>query len=168
MFKKIPLIAQLVVFLFLPLSLFGCMFNLKLIDSDSQSTPVSTTPDTPPSSDPQPTVITDISISSLSPSSGGISGGTLVTISGTHFLSGVSVTIGGANCTSPSLLSSTQITCLSPSGSSGVANVVVANTVEAQPEGTRTATFANGFTFIPPTLFDLYFGSQTNTQSLIL
>lgn len=144
------------------------MFNIKAFDSGSQSPPVSTTPDSPPSSDPLPTVIADISISSLSPSSGGISGGTLITITGSHFLSGVSVTIGGANCTSLSLISSTQITCLSPSGSTGVANVVIANTLDAQPEGTRTATLANGFTFIPPTLFDIYFGSQTDTKSLVL
>jgi hypothetical protein len=59
------------------------------------------------------------------PFSGPAVGGTLLTLTGTGFSAGASVTVGGSVCTSVSVVSSTQITCTSPAGSVGVASVVV-------------------------------------------
>lgn len=110
----------------------------------------------------------DISISAVSPSTGSTSGTNTLTLTGANFLSGVSVTVGGADCSNISLISATQISCTAPSGPVGLASIVVTNTVAAQPTGTRTATLATAYTYVIPTVFDLYFGSQTGTTSLLL
>jgi hypothetical protein len=62
--------------------------------------------------EPPPTV------SSVSPSSGPIAGGTSVTIGGTGFVSGMTVSFGGNPGTSVNVTSSTSLTVTSPAGSS--------------------------------------------------
>ena len=79
-------------------------------------------------------------ISSVAPSSGPEAGGTSITITGTNFASGATVTVGGSACTSVSVSSSTSLTCTTPAGS-GSANVVVTNV------GTTSRTLTNGFVF---------------------
>ncbi|MCI0341961.1 MAG: IPT/TIG domain-containing protein [Planctomycetales bacterium] len=81
------------------------------------------------------------SVLGVSPSAGPLAGGTLVTITGTNFAAGATVTFGGAAATSVTLVSSTSITCTTPSGAMGPASVVVTN-VDAQQ-----GTLAGGFTF---------------------
>jgi len=89
-------------------------------------------------------------ISSVSPSSGPSTGGTSVTISGTGFQSGATVTFGGANATGVTVRSSTQIQAVTPSHAAGTADVQVRN-----PDG-QTATLLSGFTYYddttPPTI----------------
>lgn len=86
-------------------------------------------------------------VSSISPVSGPVSGGTLVSISGTDFVTGAAVTVGGSACTSVVVVSATSITCSTSTGSSGQADVVVTN-----PD-TQSGTGAGLFTFIaPPTV----------------
>lgn len=85
-------------------------------------------------------------VTSLSPSTGSVAGGTSVTITGTGFVSGATVTIGGATCTSPSVSSSTSMSCTTPATSStygGAMDVVVANS-DAQ-----SGSLANGFLYDP-------------------
>ena len=86
---------------------------------------------------PAPTVV------SVSPVSGPAVASTNMTITGTGFLAGATVSVGGASCTSVVVVSSTSITCTSPARPSGAANIVVTNT------DTRSSTGVGLFTYIP-------------------
>ncbi len=80
---------------------------------------------------------------SLSPTSGPISGGTVVTISGNNFQSGSTVTFGGRNGWVFSL-STTSIRVLTPAHAAGTVSVVVTS------RNGRQATLANSFTYKNP------------------
>lgn len=94
-------------------------------------------------------------VSSISPSSGARAGGTNVTITGTGFQSGATVTIGGASATSVTVVDDTQITAVTPVGGSAAANVVVTNV------DTQFATLVGGFVYDPPTITSLSSNSGT-------
>jgi hypothetical protein len=64
-----------------------------------------------------------------SPSVGPTPGGTPVTISGTDFTSGSTVTIGGVAATSVVVLNSATLTCVTPAHAAGTVDVVVTNVV---------------------------------------
>jgi len=81
------------------------------------------------------------SINSVSPLSGPAAGGTTVTISGSDFQAGASVTFGGLAATSVSLSNSSTITAVTPVHSSGSVTVTVTNS-----SGDST-TLPSGFTF---------------------
>ena len=66
-------------------------------------------------------------VTSISPSIGGTVGGATVTLTGTNFTGTTGVTIGGAACTSVSVVNPTTITCVTPAGTRGEASVVVTN-----------------------------------------
>ena len=85
------------------------------------------------SSPPAPTAI--------SPTSGTTSGGTSVTISGTNFASGATVTFGGTAAANVVLVSSTTITATTPAHVAGAVNVVVTNS-----KG-QSGTLTNGYTY---------------------
>ncbi len=76
---------------------------------------------------------------SLSPTSGPTGGGTIVTVSGTDFVSGVTVTVGGASAT-VGVVTSTSIAITTPAGSAGSVDVVVTN-----PD-TQASTLSGAFT----------------------
>lgn len=80
--------------------------------------------------------------SSISPASGHLSGGTSVTISGTGFVSGASVTFGGIPATSVIFNSSNSITATAPAGTLSSVDVVVTN----PDNGVATGTMAFDFT----------------------
>lgn len=82
-------------------------------------------------------------VSSLSPTSGILAGGTAITITGTGFLSGATVDIGGSACTSVSVSSATSITCTAPSHAAGAVTVSVTNT------DTQSGSLVSGFTYTP-------------------
>jgi hypothetical protein len=86
-------------------------------------------------------------ITTISPNSGSTSGGTAVTITGTNFVSGATVTFGGTGATGVTVVSSTSITATTPAHAAGAVNVVV---TDSKGSGTLT----NGFTYIgsPPTI----------------
>jgi len=83
-----------------------------------------------------------LSVTGIAPSSGSTAGGTAVTITGTGFEAGATVTIGGASATSVVVVSETSITCVTPSGTAGAKDVVVTN-----PDGGFSGTLAGGFTY---------------------
>jgi hypothetical protein len=88
-----------------------------------------------------------VTITSISPASGPVSGGTLVTIKGSGFASGASVSFGGANATSVNFISSAQLTAVTPANTAGAANVTV---TDSDP---GTASLAGGFMYVSnPTL----------------
>ena len=80
-------------------------------------------------------------ITSVSPISGSISGGTAITITGTNLTGATSVTVGGAAATSVVVVSATSITAVTPAGAAGAQSVAVTT------EG-GTATKANAFTYV--------------------
>jgi len=82
-------------------------------------------------------------ITSITPAIGTTAGGTSITLVGTGFFSGETVTIGGALATISSA-TSTQIVAVTPAGTAGATNVVVTN----PDSGTFTST--SGFTYLTP------------------
>ncbi len=77
----------------------------------------------------------------ISPTSGTTSGGTPVTITGTNFASGATVTFGGTAATSVVVVSSTTITATTPAHAAGVVNVVVTNS------NGQSGTLTSGYTY---------------------
>jgi hypothetical protein len=92
---------------------------------------------TPPPPPQSPTV------SAVAPAAGTTLGGTTVTITGTNFAAGATVTIGGTAATDVAVQGPTTLTARTPQHASGAADVVV--TV-----GTRSGALPNGFRFDPP------------------
>ncbi len=90
---------------------------------------------TNPSSNPAPTV------TSITPNSGNINGGTAVTVTGTGFLAGATLSVGGTAATGVTLVSSTSITAVTPAHAAGAVNVMVTNT------DTQSGTLNSGYTY---------------------
>jgi hypothetical protein len=79
-------------------------------------------------------------LTTVTPTSGSTAGGTGVTLTGTNFVAGASVTFGGTAATNINVVSATSITCTTPAHAAGAVAVVVTTTG-------GTATLANGFTY---------------------
>jgi len=82
-------------------------------------------------------------VTSISPTSGPASGGTFVTITGTGFSAGASVTLGGTAATNVTVVSSTSITATTAAHAAGAVTVVVTNT------DSQSGTLTNGYTYSP-------------------
>src|SRR5262249_44239699 len=80
-------------------------------------------------------------VSSVTPNIGLTGGGTGVTIAGTNFVSGATVTFGGTAATSVVVVSGTQITATTPAHAAGAVTVTVTN-----PD-TQSGSLSNGFTY---------------------
>lgn len=78
-------------------------------------------------------------VTSVGPGSGSTNGATPVTVSGTNFLPGASVQIGGIAATNAQVTSSTAITADTPAGAPGAVSVTVTN-----PDY-QTSTLNNGY-----------------------
>ena len=88
-------------------------------------------------------------LTAIAPTSGPTGGGTAVTLTGTNFAAGATVTIGGAAATSVVVSSSTRITAVTPAGAAG------ARDVRVTLSGGQSATLTGGFTYtaaVTPTL----------------
>ncbi|MDQ6967160.1 MAG: autotransporter domain-containing protein [Mariprofundaceae bacterium] len=82
-----------------------------------------------------------ITITSITPSSGPVAGGTNVTITGTNFTGAPAVTIGGAAATGVVVVNATSITATTPVGTAGARDVAVTTQV-------GTATNMGLFTYV--------------------
>jgi hypothetical protein len=82
------------------------------------------------------------SITSITPVSGPIAGGTTITINGSGFVSGTTASVGGTAATGITLVSETQLTAVTPSGVAGPVDVVVSGPTALM------ATAVNGFTYL--------------------
>jgi hypothetical protein len=82
-----------------------------------------------------------LTVLSVTPDSDAESGGTPVTISGSNFDSGATVTFGGENCTNVIVVDENTITCDTPPGTPGTVDVTVEN-----PD-TESSTLFDGFTY---------------------
>ncbi|HET7434288.1 MAG TPA: IPT/TIG domain-containing protein [Thermoanaerobaculia bacterium] len=84
------------------------------------------------------------SIASVTPASGPATGGTTVTINGSAFQSGATVTFGGVAATSVTFVNAAQLTAVTPAHALGFVDVFVTN-----PD-TQSATKTNAFKFLRP------------------
>ena len=83
-------------------------------------------------------------ITSIDPSAGSTGGGTPVTITGTNFVSGATVTIGGVAATGVNVLSSTSITSTTGAHASGVVDVTVKNPNNQGVTAVSAYTYGSG------------------------
>jgi len=81
-------------------------------------------------------------VTGISPVSGPVAGGTVVTITGTGFTGATAVMFGTVAGTSLTVNSSTKLTIISPAGTAGIVNVTVTT-----PAGTSAASAADKFTY---------------------
>ena len=107
-------------------------------------------------------------VNSITPTGGGVAGGDPITISGAHFASGATVTIGGNAATGVTVVRSTLITATVPAGVAGPADVVVTNT------DSQFGTLSGGYTYFtlrppenpavtqPGLQFKYYLNASTN------
>ncbi|HKS26160.1 MAG TPA: lamin tail domain-containing protein [Thermoanaerobaculia bacterium] len=100
--------------------------------TDAKSANVNVTANTP-----------GLSITSVVPPAGLTTGGKSVTINGTGFVNGATVTFGGAAATNVVVVNSTKITATTPAHAGGAVNVTVTNPSSA------SATLTNGYTYVP-------------------
>jgi Domain of unknown function (DUF1929)/IPT/TIG domain/Glyoxal oxidase N-terminus len=89
------------------------------------------------------------SVASVTPASGPVAGGTAVTVTGTNFVSGATVSFGGTAATGVTVVSSTSITAPTPAHAAGAVNVVVTNS------NGQNGTLPNGYTYNAPPDFTL-------------
>jgi hypothetical protein len=82
-------------------------------------------------------------LSAIAPTTGGITGGTPVTLTGAGYGFGTTVTIGGVPCTNLHIVSSTTLTCTTGAHAAGAVDVVV--TVFGQ-----TGALPGGYTYALP------------------
>jgi IPT/TIG domain-containing protein len=83
-------------------------------------------------------------VTSVSPRSGSTTGGTAVSVAGTNFVSGATVSFGGAAAGAVVVVSPTKITASTPPHKQGAVTVVVTN-----PSG-QTGALPGGFTYRKP------------------
>lgn len=108
--------------------LIGCTSNKENNDSGSSGAVNNT--------------ITSLSITSISPSTTFLEGSKTVTISGTGFEAGISVTIDGVACTSVNVSSGSSLTCINPMHAAGAVDVVLTRSSDS-----TTATLTGGLTY---------------------
>ncbi len=90
-------------------------------------------------------------VTAISPSSGAVSGGTNVTITGTSFTGATSVNFGGTPATGFTVNSPTQISATAPPHASGIVDITVTTAV-----GTSPTVPADQYTYLaPPTVTSL-------------
>jgi hypothetical protein len=85
-----------------------------------------------------------LTVRAIMPKVGGVSGGTLVTITGTGLGDGATVTIGGIPATDVTVVSSIWLTATTPAHPEGTADVVV-----AIAEGRPATLTAGRFSYVP-------------------
>jgi hypothetical protein len=106
-------------------------------------------------------VATAPAVTALTPGSGPMSGGTVVTITGSNFNGATAVAFGANAATAFTVVSSTQITATAPAGAAGTADVQVTT-----PYGTSSVTPADQFTNVAaPTVTGLNVTSGSTAGS---
>jgi fibronectin type 3 domain-containing protein len=98
-------------------------------------------------------------VTGVSPNNGSTAGGTAVTIAGTNFATGATVTFGGTAATSVVVVSSVSITATTPAGTAGPVTVSVTN------PGAQSGTLANGYTYSAATAITYVQGNAAIPQT---
>lgn len=106
------------------------------------TTPVATPTPTPapPPPAPEPPAPAPPTVTGNAPATGPAAGGTVITITGTGFTAGATVTVGGTPATGVTVVSATSITATVPAHALGVVDVAVTS-------GGTTVTATGGFTY---------------------
>jgi hypothetical protein len=91
------------------------------------------------------TYVVPLTAGAVSPLFNYENGGGTISITGTGFVTGAVVSVGGSSCTTVKVVSSTRITCVVPPHAAGRVDVVVTNS-----DG-RVFTFKGGFVYLEPT-----------------
>ena len=106
------------------------------------TTPVATPTPTPapPPPAPEPPAPAPPTVTGNAPATGPAAGGTVITITGTGFTAGATVTVGGTPATGVTVVSATTITATVPAHALGVVDVAVTS-------GGTTVTATGGFTY---------------------
>ncbi|MEK7689748.1 MAG: IPT/TIG domain-containing protein, partial [Bdellovibrionota bacterium] len=87
-------------------------------------------------------------VTAVSPSAGALAGGGTLTLTGSNFITGATVSVGGISCTSPAIISTTSMTC-----TLGAATAAVTGSVVVTNPDTQTSTLASAFSYRgPPTI----------------
>ncbi len=95
-------------------------------------------------------IVSSLSVTAVNPPSGPTSGNTFVTITGTNFLSGATVTFDGSPATHVTVVNSTTITAFTPLGPSNVQVSQAVPVAVTNPDNSK-ATFG-GYTYTLPGL----------------
>jgi hypothetical protein len=82
-----------------------------------------------------------VTVTSVSPAGGTSTGGTNVTVNGTGFIAGATVTLGGTAATNVVVVSAIKLTATTPAHAAGAINVTVTNT------DASTGTLTSGYTY---------------------
>jgi hypothetical protein len=85
---------------------------------------------------------TIVSVTIVTPNAGVLAGGTAITITGTNFHAGLTVTLGGVAATSVVVVNDTTITAVSPAHAAGLVDLVITNTFG------QTETFVGAFSYL--------------------
>lgn len=98
-------------------------------------------------------------VSAVTPNTGAMAGGTAITnLAGTGFQVGDTVTFDGVAATSVVFVSSVKLTCVTPSGSAGTADIVVTHTTGVNSGSSGNALFTYAAPFVLADLTpELYF-----------
>lgn len=108
-----------------------------------------------------------ISFISVSPTNGSTVGGDTITVTGTLFVSGMTVNLNDIPCTNISVLSSTQLTCVTPAGSTGSATIRLGDNSNNFAFGVNAFTYGNvgpTFTSVNPPGFIVTQSTQVTIQ----
>ena len=89
-------------------------------------------------------------VTSLTPLAGPTGGGNTVTINGTNFRAGSTVTFGGVGSPSVTLVSSLQLKAVAPAQAAGIVDVRVTNV-----GGTSATSSTDRYTYGPPSVTGL-------------
>jgi hypothetical protein len=93
------------------------------------------------------TYLAPTAVSSVSPNNGSLAGGTAVTITGTNFAAGATVTFGSTAAANAAVVNATTITATTPASSAGAVTVTVTN------NNGMSGSLAGAFTYLaPPTV----------------
>jgi hypothetical protein len=94
------------------------------------------------------TPVPAVQVTSISPVSGPIAGGTTVTIRGSGFMAGATVTMGGVAASGIVVTGLTSLTAVTGANATGLADVTV--TVPGPYSATYSATLSQAFFYVPP------------------
>lgn len=91
------------------------------------------------------TYVAPPAVTGVNPATGPTAGGTSVVVTGTALAGASAVKFGGANASSFTVNSATQVTATSPAGSAGTVDITVTT-----PYGTSATSVSDRFTYMPP------------------
>jgi hypothetical protein len=82
-------------------------------------------------------------ISNVSPIEGPLGGGTLITVTGSNFISETLVLVGDKACSGIKIVNASKLTCKTPAASAGVVSVSVYNSVDKKSTKVSAYTYAS-------------------------